>query len=126
MTTKAIDVATLVSITSGVLLVQPFSKVHEACEWILGHPVWTHELGSEKTVNRIKAAVLAQHPDLPSEVKADRNDWDRVADGLRDWYGATRDVAQGTNEREADPLTTLREMVPDASIVVVGTGHSDA
>jgi len=125
---RAFDVAVLVSITSGVLLVQPFSKVHEACEWLMGHPVWTHELGSEATVNRIKAAVLAQHPDLPSEVTADRNNWDAVAASLRETYGATRDVAKGSGERTASPIETLRQMRPDladdAIVVVPSPGET--
>lgn len=126
MTTKTFDVPTLASITTGVLLVQPFSKVHEACEWLLGHPVWTHELGNRATVDRIKATLLKQFPELDVDAtNVGKDNWAPFAYELIQKFGPSREVEQGTDEREADPLTTLKQMIPGASVVVVGTGNTD-
>lgn len=121
METKTFDTPTLASITTGVLLVQPFSKVHEACEWLLGHPVWTHELGSDKTVDRIKAALVAQFPEF-GEIDADgigKDNWAPFAYELIERLGPSREVRRGSDERTAGPIETLRELRPDASIAVL-------
>lgn len=57
------------TITTGIVLVHAFEGVGEAFEWVMGHPVWTHEmpmLGS-----RAKALILEQHPDFPADPPVD-------------------------------------------------------
>lgn len=119
-TLKTFDTPTLASIATGVLLVQPFSKVHEACEWLLGHPVWTHELGSKATVERIKAALVAQFPEFGTIDAANvgKDNWAPFAYELIENLGPSREIARGSQEREADPITTLWQMRPDAEIIV--------
>lgn len=122
METRAFSTPVLASITTGRLLEAPFSKVHEAAEFIIGHPIWTHEFGSAPFVDRLKAKVLLQHPELDvdaSEVTADN--YQEFADRLKAELGDTLEVVQGSGDRKADPITTLREMVPDAEVAVVQT-----
>ena len=56
METKAFSTAALASITTGRLLC-PFSDMHEAIEYLMGHPVWTHELASESLWQLMRAKL---------------------------------------------------------------------
>lgn len=78
---KDFPLGVLLSMTTGKMLCN-FSDMHEAAELILGHPVWTHEFADRNLCDKIKARVLAQHPDLA----------DLTADGVNgknwlDWLG---------------------------------------
>ena len=50
--------AAIVSAYTGVLLGE-FSDLHSYIEELFGHPVWTHELGTEATADAIKARSRA-------------------------------------------------------------------
>lgn len=102
---KQFDPRVLGSITSGILLMDDFSKVHEAIEWVIGHPVWTHELPSvgEKAATLVKL----QHPDLPlGEVV----DWQATADFLLAKHGPSIPLERGTEVRTSDPISALAEV----------------
>jgi len=99
--TKHIDPAALGGITTGVLLAD-FSALHEAAEWVMGHPIWTHEF--PRLSDDLKAAVLAQFPDMPVAINLEG--WECTRDRLRATYGDTVEVKRGVSERSADPITT--------------------
>lgn len=106
--TKMIDPAALATITTGVVLVVPFSIVHEAIDWIMGRHLWTHELvlcGDET-----KALVLEQFPDMPTDFTGDIHS---LIASLRAHYGETVAVKQGATKRTASPIDTLADMVGD-------------
>lgn len=107
--TKHIDPAALGGITTGVLLTD-FSPLHEAAEWVMGHPIWTHEF--PRLSDDLKAAVLAQFPDMPVAIGLDG--WERARDHLRAAYGNTVEVRRGVSERTADPITTAYQALSDA------------
>lgn len=104
--TKMIDPRALGSITSGILLLSDFSKVHEAIEWIAGHPVWTHELPGMSEA--IAKAIKAQFPGMPMGEVAN---WQETADWLLWKYGEAVPVQRGSGERQASPIATLAAMI---------------
>jgi len=62
---KAYPIEIVLSLTTGFLLKEGgFGDMHELVEWVLGHPVWTHELADKGFFARLQEAVFAQHPDL--------------------------------------------------------------
>ena len=87
-TVKCIDPAILASLTTGTLLVE-FSLVHEAAEWIMGRPIWTHQFPS--MFDEIKSEVLSQFPDMPKEIV--HGSWEKCRDDVRNSYGTTIDVS---------------------------------
>ena len=103
---REFDPAILGSITSGILLVDSFSLVHEAIEWIAGHPVWTHELPSLK--DQCSNSILSLYPDMPRD---NLGDWAKLSDDLRQTYGASIPMPKGSSSRKADPVATLAEMI---------------
>lgn len=105
--------ATGVGLTS-----MPFSAVHEICEHVIGHPVWTHELGHGAVTDRIRDLLLAQFPELPSPELANE-DWQAAAKKATDAYGETMTVPHGSEERAAHPINTLVEKVGADRVIVL-------
>lgn len=100
---RAFDPRALATFTTGIVMVAPFSLSHEAAEWLLGHPVWTHEFADKATMDRLSKAALAQFPDFPV---GKPNDWQRCADDLIARYGPTVSVKQGHDTRDRNPIET--------------------
>lgn len=105
---KRFDPAVLGAFTTGILMTE-FDPVHEAAEWLAGHPVWTHELPMFSET--LKAAALKQFPNLPTEAGAD---WQATRDAIRAHYGDAVDVARGHLFRPADPFTTATAAITKA------------
>jgi hypothetical protein len=103
--TKSFDVRVLGSITSGILLLQDFSKVHEAIEWLAGYQVWTHELPAVS--RRLAPSLLERFPHLPARDTID--DWRATADALKTAHPDDIALEQGAGERTRDPVETLHE-----------------
>jgi len=55
MTRLTMEQAVIVSAYTG-FLVCPFHEMHKAIEEKLGRPVWTHELGTGETMEKVKEA----------------------------------------------------------------------
>lgn len=104
METKELDSLGVAGITTGVLLVEGgFSHIHEAMEWVMGHPVWTHELPG--VWDEAKARVLKQIPDMPTEANPDT--FGQVASEVRNRFGLKVVLQKGDSERTQGPVETL-------------------
>lgn len=112
--TKTFDAAVLGSITSGTLLVRDFGKVHEAIEWLAGHPVWTHELPAVS--RKLSPALLVRFPDLPTSETV--GDFRECAVKLRDTYPLGIALPKGTGERTKSPISTLADAIKDIGSAV--------
>lgn len=120
METKAFTVPVLVSLVSGKLLCSDFSKVHECAEFVVGHPMWTHEFGSESAWRSLRTKVLAQHPELDVDCSSvNKENWSTFTSALIDRLGESREIVKGSDERTKDPIETLRDIRPDADVIVV-------
>jgi hypothetical protein len=106
--TKPLDPCALASLTTGTMLCDSFSAVHEAAEWMLGHPVWTHEFVDAEIQAAMISAVTAQFPDMPVE-KPD--DWQALRAELRARYGDAVLVTRGTRARDRNPVRTLSDVL---------------
>jgi|SRR5215204_1050230 len=105
---KHIDPAALACLTTGILLTD-FSRLHEAAEWVLGHPVWTHQFPS--IADKMRDAVLAQFPDMPTTI--DGSQWETIRDNVRKKYGTLVAVKRGDN-----PAISQFEYLPEAEVIV--------
>jgi len=100
---KQFDLGVLLSMTTGYLFCE-FSKMHEAAEFVMGHPIWSHEFGMRETVDKLRSAVLLQHPDLIG-IQPRRGDIRK--DNWRSWLAQTklshgpetRTVTKGNQDR---------------------------
>ena len=116
--TREISVAALVSITSGVLLCR-FGEMHEAAEFIMGHPIWTHHFASPQLTDDMRRTVLAQHPGLPTELPdvSAENYLQRVAE-LEAQHGKTLPVVKGSGLTAMLPTDGIPEHLKDKTVVI--------
>lgn len=97
---KSFDPAIIATLSTGTLLVAPFSLAHEAAEWIMGHSVWTHQFPT--LLPKIREAVLAQFPDMPTESAEGQHE--AVRDAVRARYGDAVEVVRGNGGTAIGPL----------------------
>lgn len=113
METKEFSTAALASLTGHKLMTESFSDVHEAAEFVVGHSIWTHEFADKNNVQKIREAILEQHPDLAGFDDSDvtsKNVVQRRIDLIAE-YGTTRTLMKGDEQRLKNPIQTLVEIL---------------
>jgi hypothetical protein len=120
METKSFTVPVLVSLVSGKMLTTSFSALHECAEFVMGHPVWTHEFASKPLWELMRSKVLEQHPDLDVDCESvTKENWLAFTNELIGRLGHEREIVKGEEERAADPITSLRAIVGDDKPIIV-------
>ena len=118
--TKEFPSVALATLSSGTVLIEPFSKVHEVAEWIMGHPIWTHQFPSLR--HEIENAVLKQFPTMPTKLDGvTRENWREHADRIEAEFGKTVRVKRG------DGLTALlpTDGIPEGKeVIIVSAGRA--
>ncbi len=59
--------AVIASISTGILLCK-FSDMHEAAEFLMGHPIWTHHFADKDLNAAMKREVAIQCPGMPTTI----------------------------------------------------------
>lgn len=117
MISKPCDTLAVLSLTSGICLTE-FDKMHEFCEWIMGHSVWTHEFADRALWGRMRIAVYKQHPELESFVIT-KDDWKERSAEAVERFGPTIDFKCGDNERTESPMESAARMFPDKPVIAL-------
>lgn len=65
--TREFSTAAIASITTGVLLCK-FGDMHDAAEFVMGHPIWTHHFADTTLNDQMRKTVLAQVPAMPTKI----------------------------------------------------------
>lgn len=97
------------------------TRMSEICAWLLGGPVWTHELIHEPTMDAVKGEGYRQFPLLPQRENAQAN-WEAAARQAVVIYGETLTVHEGTHGRREHPEDTMRAVGVSGPIVTITTG----
>lgn len=124
MATQSFTVAAALSAITGRLLCDSFGEVHALSEWVMGHSIWTHEFADKNLCERIKAAVIVQHPmlgesDASSLNETNFSDWltnEEMRLGVK-----CMTFAKGTGARTEHPLESISRMFPDKPTIVIKT-----
>ena len=122
--TRTFHLGDVLSVTTG-RLVSPshMDGIYGVLNWMTSDDLMTHQL--PRAIDECQGPLLAQHPDLAAiEMPDDFGGKEGVDRWLAEQvarYGETREVAPLTDGGHAriDPITELRQMRPDAGIVVV-------
>jgi hypothetical protein len=120
---KTFGTDVVLSLTTGILLKEKgFGEMQDLCEYIAGHPVWTHELADKAFVNKLVEAVFEQHPQLREAETWDAGD-KQGADMrtyLRDYvsrqmekFGTTLEIKPGSMARTENPLESFQRIAGD-------------
>lgn len=118
--TKDFPTAIMASITTGVLLVDGgFSQMHEAAEWLMGHPIWTHHFASKELCGEMRRTALEQCPGLPTEKDNIGPDtWREFAAKLERELGPTVKIRKGSGLTAMLPTDGIPDHLKDKTIIV--------
>lgn len=121
--TKAFATSVMLSLVSKRGFGDKFGAIHEAAEWIAGHPIWTHEFAMKEVWDELGTRIVAVHPEFASA----QNDLPKVtpenaADIIRGYSKSMWEMPEGDGKRMMGPLETLKEVAPNATVVVLDEG----
>ena len=66
--TRDFSTAVIASLSTGVLLCK-FDEMHEAAEFLMGHPIWTHHFADKTLCAEMRKMISEQCPGMPAELE---------------------------------------------------------
>jgi hypothetical protein len=116
--TRDFPVAVIASISSGVLLCK-FGEMHEAAEYLMGHPIWTHHFASKDLWKEMQRTVLEQCPGMPTDA-ADitKDNWTAFAEKLEADLGKVVKIRKGGGLTAMLPTDGIPDHLKDKTITV--------
>ncbi|MDE2107027.1 MAG: hypothetical protein KGL39_58005 [Patescibacteria group bacterium] len=119
METREFPTAVIASISSGIALCR-FSEIHEAAEYLMGCPIWTHHFASKKLLEAMKRKVLEQCAGMPTALEGvtPENYRERLAE-IEAELGPVAVIRKGDGSTSMHPLDGISE---GKSTIVIGKG----
>lgn len=117
--TREFPTAAIASLSSGTLLCD-FSKMHEAAEFLMGHPIWTHQFASKELWNEMKATVAEQCPGMPmSEIDGvTKENYLAKVKELEAEFGPTVTIRKGGGLTAMLPTDGIPDHLKNKTIVI--------
>lgn len=103
--TREFPTAVIASLSSGTLLCD-FSKMHEAAEFLMGHPIWTHHFANKELWRSLQAAIAEQCPGMPmTEIDGvTRENYRATVAALESEVGPTVRIRKGNGLTAMHPM----------------------
>jgi hypothetical protein len=118
--TRDFPTAVIASLSTGVLLCK-FGEMHEAAEYLMGHPIWTHHFGSKELWRKMQFAVIEQCPGMPTALPdADKDNYLAKLADIEAEIGKVVKIRKGNGASAIHPLEGIPEGKP---VIVVQTGE---
>jgi hypothetical protein len=108
--TKELRTLGVLTLTTGLVYEKGIPGVYEAAEWIMGHPVWTHELPAVQA--EIQERVCAAHPTFPTTPP---EDFQLLASMMLAEFGEHISMPKGDGKRTKSPDETLSRAIADGT-----------
>ena len=116
--TRDFPTADIASLSSGRLLCK-FSDMHEAAEFLMGHPIWTHHFASEELCKEMRRAVLEQCPGMPTDLPGtDASNYLAKAAAIEAELGKTVRVRKGGGLTAMLPTDGIPDHLKDRTILI--------
>jgi hypothetical protein len=116
--TRDFPTAVIASLSTGVLLCR-FSDMHEAAEFLMGHPIWTHHFASKELNEEIRKTILEQCPGMPTKLEGvDKDNWHEHAERLEAEFGPTVKIRKGGGLTAMLPTDGIPDHLKDKTIIV--------
>lgn len=110
--TREFPTEVIASLSSGILVCK-FSDMHEAAEYLMGHPIWTHHFGDKALWQSMREAILVQHPNMPLDLDGvTPGNWEARRDALHAELGGTVTIQKGDGHTALSPLDGIPEGKP--------------
>lgn len=118
METRDFPTAVIASISTGVLLCK-FDELHQAAEYLMGHPIWTHHFGSKDLWQEMQRTVLEQCPGMPIDAEGiDGTNWPEFKAKLEADLGASVKIRKGGGLTAMLPTDGIPDHLKDHTIMV--------
>jgi hypothetical protein len=117
--TREFPTAVIASISSGIMLCENFSLIHEAAEFLMGHPIWTHHFADKQLTADMRATVAAQCPGMPArDGDITPENWrERLAE-LETKFGKTQIIRKGDGLTAMLPTDGVPDHLKDRTVVI--------
>lgn len=116
---KLMDVAVLLSITTGRLLILPFDVLHKEIEWFVNAPVFSHSI--KRVADEITPYLLQWYPCLDADVtEVNKENWQEFVVVFKAKHGDELLVAPipQDDHTEKNPFDELIEMGLDPDKII--------
>lgn len=116
--TRDFPTAVIASLSTGVLLCK-FGEMHEAAEYLMGHPIWTHHFGHKDLWHKMQRAIIEQCPGMPTALP------DANADNyLAKLADIEAEIGKVVKIRKGDGAAAPLDGIPGGKpVIVVQTGE---
>ncbi len=120
METREFPTAVIASLSTGVALCE-FDKIHEAAEYLMGHPIWTHHFADEALWKAMRHKVFDQCPGMPFVMtNVTRDNYQEHVAALEEEIGPTVTIRKGDGKTAMSPLDGL----PEGKSTIILGGNS--
>jgi hypothetical protein len=122
--TRDFPTAVIASIATGIVLCD-FSDMHEAAEFLMGHPIWTHQFADKQLVAEMQKTILEQCPGMPLSLEGvTAENYREHVRRLEAEFGPTIKIRRGGGLTAMLPEDGIPEHLKDKTITI-NVGKSD-
>lgn len=114
--TREFPTAVIASISTGVLLCD-FGKMHEAAEYLMGHPIWTHHFADKQLCAEMQRVIAEQCPGMPTELEGGET-WREQLAAVEADIGKTVRIRKGGGLTAMLPTDGIPDHLKDKTITV--------
>jgi len=117
--TRDFPTAVIASLSTGVLLCH-CEEMHEAAEFLMGHPIWTHHFASKDLWKEMQRTIAEQCPGMPTELPDTdaKNYLERLA-AIEADLGKTVKIRKGGGLTAMLPTDEIPDHLKDKTITIV-------
>ncbi len=117
--TRDFPTAAIASLSSGVMLCD-FSTMHEAAEYLMGHPIWTHHFASKDLWHEMQRTILEQCPGMPTKAEVEGVTKDNYLEFVARFdaeHGKTVKIRKGGGLTAMLPTDDIPDHLKDKTII---------
>jgi hypothetical protein len=116
--TREFPIGAVLSVVGGKLLCE-MGEIYEIMGFLLGQPVWTHQLVTYHDI--CKAEIVAQHPQLKDyeDSACNRENFREFLETQTVKYGDILPIQPIAKVPQLDPVKDLLDMVPAEKVIVI-------
>jgi hypothetical protein len=94
--------------------------MHEAAEYLMGHPIWTHHFASKDLWKEMQQTILLQCPGMPTEFPSDINseNWPEFKAKLEAEFGPIVKIKKGGGLTAMLPTDGIPDHLKEKTIFV--------
>lgn len=124
METRDFPSTVIASISTGFVLCEDgFSPMHEAAEYLMGHPVWTHQFADKQLCAEMRKTIAEQCPGMATREEAEafgvnKDNWREFAARVVADAGPTVRIRKGSGLTAMLPTDGIPDHLKDKTEII--------